>query len=67
MKNSIGEGTVMTTVGDLVESVMEASLEVIDDEKQASIIAGSVINNILKTSYESASLLDRGSRHMRDC
>jgi hypothetical protein len=46
---------------------MEASLEVTEDEKQASIIAGIVINNILKSSYESAFLLDRGSRHMRDC
>lgn len=67
MKDSIGEATVMTTVGDLVESVMEASLEVIHDEKEASIIAGIVITNILKSSYESTFLLDRGSRHKRDC
>jgi hypothetical protein len=66
MKNVFGEAIVTTTLGDLVESVMEASLEVIDDEKEASVIAGIVLNNILKYSARSALLLDHRSRQLRD-
>jgi hypothetical protein len=52
------EDPVVTTVGDLVAAVMEASLEVVDDENEAYRIAGLVLNNMLRLTSSRSLLFD---------
>lgn len=56
-RENFEDPTVVTTVGDLVAAVMDASLEVVADEEEAYRIAGLVLNNMLRLT-SSRSLLD---------
>lgn len=58
LRENFEDPTVVTTVGDLVAAVMDASLEVVNDEKEAYHIAGLVLNNILRLSSSNSFLLD---------
>jgi len=58
LRANFEDPTVVTTVGDLVAAVMDASLEVVDDEKEAYRIAGLVLNNMLRLSSSDSFLLD---------
>jgi hypothetical protein len=58
LRKSVEDPAVVTTVGDLVAAVMDASLEVVDDENEAYRIAGLVLNNILRLSSSNSFLLD---------
>ena len=58
----------VTTIGDLVVAVVDAALEVVENEKNAYRIADLVLNNILKRSNGNLFLQDRpfGGRIVRE-
>jgi hypothetical protein len=66
MKPTFGGAVVRTTVGDLVASIMEASLEVVKNEKEASVIAAIVLDDMLGLTGQNALFTNNHARAMRD-
>ncbi|HEY3302710.1 MAG TPA: hypothetical protein VGL70_04135 [Candidatus Binatia bacterium] len=48
LRKNVEDPALVTTVGDLVGAVIDASMEVVDDEQEAYRIAELVLNNMLR-------------------
>lgn len=60
LRKNIEDPPLVTTVGDLVAAVMDASLEVVGDEQEAYRIAELVLNKMLRVTSSRSPLFDGG-------
>jgi hypothetical protein len=58
LRETFQDPALVTTVGDLVTAVVDASLEVVDDETEAYRIAELVLNNMLRLTSSRSLLFD---------